>query len=1104
MQSNPLYTIRLTAGGRKNGAKVSPAEFLHMQQHVQELKQLLGVNCVAVHEPLGMITARLSETEAAQLAADPRVDIIAEEKRYAAHAVQQNAGWALAALNGNSNGLYEYTTTGKGVTVYVVDTGFPLDDPDITGRTRRARFVTSARAPHGLQVAQLVGGSTYGVAKDATLVDVQISGSTEFSSTETLFAIDTIFQDKVNVPGPKVVNMSIGGPIDDFIDDAVLALIQDGLCVVVSAGNSGVDASQQSPARLSEAITVGALDKAGSPASFSNFGSVVDTWAPGVDVATAGGLFTGTSAAAPLVTGTVAKVLELAPDMTPVDIISVLSNPAKAELPALVTKLPKRPCRVRAWWMENGVKQYGPWTYLYEYAKFGILRSTAIQYETNIAVHPTQAPLVAGINPVVETADPTVIPLTMDPDELYAYSIQLSYQSGTFTYAGFLNPVPSVNTLVDVQGLVGCIKRVGPSLSRSAPGYEVEGRILPVFRSEVVSIRKPEGRYRVSDLVAEVATKAGTAVTFRGRDTTIKTFEFSGRFTEILSRLATEACSVLLQQNGKWFILPIDQSLGSFTVPSDDIISCKQSEQSDIFDDAIGLVSDYYDAYANMKAAKRLLDELLSTDLSTNTSYSTVVSKQAFTAVAFEFGTKNSSFRMLESTILIEDGEWDTWSDSARGPLAYYYQTFQNPERGCKNLSMAKLLVAVQEPSNASGMYFAKGTLSNLATPFWTGDKDNWGYITPTYRTIKVDGQDVCQMYLEFHILPMSWNQPNPNYVSDFTSTSVDDKRHYICDLELAYVPSTSVTRAFIGTIKKDSQVLYKSGVIIGLLPRAGGTVTSATGQVLWQYDSTNGTFKSQSGTLQASLVGNQIVGVNGVTYAQLGLADVYPVVTDSGQIIGTVSENSGVCDSSGELLGWYELPHWTAAIGTVLGNSRVHAIGAVFAGDTTTPRIVLALNAKAVSGDTLFDQVAADTLANDKLAAQTDLDINKTKVECIEAALTRLNIPLQGLRAAAEAYDAYYAAKSAEPVDVADVAAKDQAAKDAADAFLLTLGTVQSAITTTETIMLYRGSLPLPGNALQVGLTELRAQDCGIVESVTLGFSHGSCNITIVSKLWP
>jgi subtilisin family serine protease len=134
---------------------------------------------------------------------------------------------------------------------------------------------------------------------------------------------------------PAVANMSLGGGQSAALDQAVRGSIADGITYAVAAGNDGTDACAGSPAGVPEAITVGATDAADARADFSDVGSCVDLFAPGVDIVSAWWLtdassntLSGTSMATPHVVGAAAKLLEASPASTPAQVAAGLAAAA--------------------------------------------------------------------------------------------------------------------------------------------------------------------------------------------------------------------------------------------------------------------------------------------------------------------------------------------------------------------------------------------------------------------------------------------------------------------------------------------------------------------------------------------------------------------------------------------------------------------------------------------------------------------------------------------------------------------------------------------------------------------------------------------------------
>jgi subtilisin family serine protease len=195
------------------------------------------------------------------------------------------------------------------VNAYVIDTGIVTSHPDFGGRARVAYDALGGTGVdchgHGTHVAGTIGGATYGVAKGAQLWGVRVLGCTGSGSTSGIIrALDWV---RVNHRKPAVANMSLGGGRSTALNNAVTSLSNAGVFVAVAAGNERQNACNVSPASAAAAYTAAASDRTDLRASFSNYGSCVDGYAPGVAIKstwlTGTRSLSGTSMASPHVAG---------------------------------------------------------------------------------------------------------------------------------------------------------------------------------------------------------------------------------------------------------------------------------------------------------------------------------------------------------------------------------------------------------------------------------------------------------------------------------------------------------------------------------------------------------------------------------------------------------------------------------------------------------------------------------------------------------------------------------------------------------------------------------------------------------------------------------
>lgn len=261
---------------------------------------------------------------------------------------QSNAPWGLARISNRARGSTNYwydDSAGNGTYGYVVDTGINIDHVEFGGRAVRGYNAIGGAftdtAGHGTHVAGIIGSKTYGVAKRANLIDVKVFGSDDSTSLSVIldgyqWAVNNIIANQRQ--RNAVINLSLGGGLSTAFNQAIKVAYQNNVTSVVAAGNEDQDANNSSPSSAPEAITVGASDENDARASFSNFGSVLDFFAPGTNIRstwigsnTATEVLAGTSMASPHVAGLALFLQAAESGYTPVPLLERLNKLASKD-----------------------------------------------------------------------------------------------------------------------------------------------------------------------------------------------------------------------------------------------------------------------------------------------------------------------------------------------------------------------------------------------------------------------------------------------------------------------------------------------------------------------------------------------------------------------------------------------------------------------------------------------------------------------------------------------------------------------------------------------------------------------------------------------------
>lgn len=267
---------------------------------------------------LNGFSAELNEGQLNALRHNPNVDYVEQDQEYRADVTVTARSWGLDRIDQRNrplSGTYSYTTTASSVYVYVIDTGIYTSHSDFGGRASNVYDAFGGSGQdcngHGTHVAGTIGGANYGIARGVRLRGVRVLNCSGSGSTSGIIAaLDWVRNNRVN---PAIANMSLGGGYSSSLNTAVTNLHNSGVFVAVAAGNSSANACNYSPASAGAVYTTAASTSTDARASYSNYGSCVDGYAPGSSITSAwiGGstatrTISGTSMASPHVAGVAA------------------------------------------------------------------------------------------------------------------------------------------------------------------------------------------------------------------------------------------------------------------------------------------------------------------------------------------------------------------------------------------------------------------------------------------------------------------------------------------------------------------------------------------------------------------------------------------------------------------------------------------------------------------------------------------------------------------------------------------------------------------------------------------------------------------------------
>ena len=255
-------------------------------------------------------------------------------------AVETDTSWNLQAIStqqpvGGTDPnamIYTYTynqAAGADVDIYIIDTGVYLEHSEFQGRASvgwtAQGLIPGDTHGHGTHIAGVAAGRVLGVAKNANIISVKVlEGDEQAINAHTISGINWVGANVRATQRPSIACMALSGDRFASINDATTVLVSDKVTVVAAAGNNNEDASNTSPASAPAVVVVGSSDITNTKAPSSNFGNVIDVFAPGIDIRAAflpgpydTAMGSGTSQATAHVAGIAACLLSADPTLTP-------------------------------------------------------------------------------------------------------------------------------------------------------------------------------------------------------------------------------------------------------------------------------------------------------------------------------------------------------------------------------------------------------------------------------------------------------------------------------------------------------------------------------------------------------------------------------------------------------------------------------------------------------------------------------------------------------------------------------------------------------------------------------------------------------------------
>ena len=286
-----------------------------------------------------------------------------------AQANKPGVTWNLDRLDQRDSALdqsYDPAGTGKNADVYILDSGMLMTHEEIKARAQYIGFDvvdedtgTNQQGNdhcdgHGTHCAGVTAGKTYGVAKEATIYNVRVLECDGAGLvTGIVRAMDRVVEHNKKTGRPGVISQSLNLEDSELMDSGVKRATEAGVTCVSASGNQMSDSCKYSPGRVTTGISVGGTNQDDTLGFYTNTGKCTDIMAPGSEITSAWNTcdtctrtVSGTSMAAPHVTGYIAILLSKHPDLTPAEVKQMMIDESTKDVVAMGNALAGTPNRM--------------------------------------------------------------------------------------------------------------------------------------------------------------------------------------------------------------------------------------------------------------------------------------------------------------------------------------------------------------------------------------------------------------------------------------------------------------------------------------------------------------------------------------------------------------------------------------------------------------------------------------------------------------------------------------------------------------------------------------------------------------------------------------